>query len=128
MESVNLDLIYGLPYQTVESFAETLDQVSAIRPDRIALYSYAHVTWVSKQPRGFERKDLPDAERKLEIFTGALERLTAEGYRYLGLDHFALPDDELCRAFDAGDLRRLRPRRTLWRGIEVSQLDPGSAD
>ena len=60
-ESVNFDLIYGLPYQSDESFERTLDSVFAIGPDRIALYSYAHVTWVAKQQRGFERKDLPDA-------------------------------------------------------------------
>jgi oxygen-independent coproporphyrinogen-3 oxidase len=104
--SVNFDLIYGLPFQTVESFDQTLDQVLALRPDRIALYSYAHVTWVSKQQRGFERKDLPDAARKLDIFALAVERLCDAGYRYLGLDHFALPEDELCRAADDGTLRR----------------------
>lgn len=104
--SVNFDLIHGLPFQTVESFGRTLEQVLALRPDRIALYSYAHVTWVSRQQRGFERKDLPDAARKLEIFSLAVERLGAAGYRYLGLDHFALPDDELCRAADEGRLRR----------------------
>jgi oxygen-independent coproporphyrinogen-3 oxidase len=104
--SVNFDLIYGLPFQTVDSFGETLDAVLALRPDRIALYSYAHVTWVSKQQRGFERKDLPDAARKLDIFSLAVERLCDAGYRYLGLDHFALPEDELCRAADDGSLRR----------------------
>ncbi len=104
--SVNFDLIYGLPFQTVDSFGATLDAVLALRPDRIALYGYAHVTWVSKQQRGFERKDLPDSERKLAIFCLALERLGKAGYRHLGLDHFALPDDELCRAADDGRLRR----------------------
>jgi oxygen-independent coproporphyrinogen-3 oxidase len=104
--SVNFDLIYGLPFQTVDSFDQSIDQVLTLRPDRIALYSYAHVTWVSKQQRGFERKDLPDAARKLDIFSLALGRLLDAGYRHLGLDHFALPEDELCRAADDGSLRR----------------------
>ncbi len=74
MGSVNFDLIYGLPFQTVESFCETVDQVIRIRPDRIALYSYAHVTWISKQQRGFEKKDLPEPERKVAILLAATER------------------------------------------------------
>jgi oxygen-independent coproporphyrinogen-3 oxidase len=104
--SVNLDLIYGLPYQTEASFDETLRQVIAMRADRIALYSYAHVTWVSKQQRGFEKKDLPSAAAKLAIFLLAMRRLGDAGYRFLGLDHFALPDDDLSKAAESGDLRR----------------------
>ena len=69
--SVNFDLIYGLPFQTVDSFEKTLGQVIALRPDRIALYSYAHVTWIVKSQRGFEKKDLPSAERKLAIMLHA---------------------------------------------------------
>jgi len=104
--SVNFDLIYGLPFQTPESFDETLSEVIALAPDRIALYSYAHVTWVSKQQRGFEREDLPGPERKLAIFLLAIRRLGEAGYRFLGLDHFARPDDALARAADAGTLKR----------------------
>jgi oxygen-independent coproporphyrinogen-3 oxidase len=104
--SVNFDLIYGLPFQTPESFATTLDAVIALAPDRIALYGYAHVTWVSKQQRGFERKDLPGPERKLAIFLEAIRRLGDAGYRFLGLDHFARPDDPLARAAEAGTLQR----------------------
>jgi oxygen-independent coproporphyrinogen-3 oxidase len=106
MRSVNFDLIYGLPYQTEESYAHTLDEVLALRPDRIALYSYAHVTWISKAQRGFEKKDLPPAERKLAIFLLAMERLVGAGYRFLGMDHFALPEDELSVAADQGTLHR----------------------
>ena len=106
MGSINFDLIYGLPYQTVASFEETLEQVVALRPDRIALYSYAHVTWISKAQRGFERKDLPEPGVKVAIFVRAVERLEAAGYRFFGLDHFALPDDTLSRAAERGDLRR----------------------
>ena len=106
VRSVNFDLIYGLPFQTRESFDDTLSQVIDMRPDRIALYSYAHVTWISKQQRGFEKKDLPSAERKLEIFLHANERLSEAGYLFFGLDHFALPEDELSLAARTGDLRR----------------------
>jgi oxygen-independent coproporphyrinogen-3 oxidase len=104
--SVNLDLIYGLPFQRAESFARTLDTVLAMQPDRIALYSYAHVTWVAKQQRGFERQDLPDAPTKLAILLLAIQRLLAAGYVYIGMDHFAKPEDELARALRAGTLRR----------------------
>jgi oxygen-independent coproporphyrinogen-3 oxidase len=104
--SVNFDLIYGLPYQTVESFDDTLNHVIEMRPDRIALYSYAHVTWVSRQQRGFEKKDLPSPERKVAIFLMAMRRLGDAGYRFFGLDHFALPDDELSLAAETGELRR----------------------
>jgi oxygen-independent coproporphyrinogen-3 oxidase len=104
--SVNLDLIYGLPFQREESFARTLDTVLAMQPDRIALYSYAHVTWVAKQQRGFERQDLPDAPTKLGILLLAIRRLLAAGYVYIGMDHFAKPEDELARALRAGTLRR----------------------
>ncbi len=104
--SVNFDLIYGLPFQREESFAKTLDTVLAIGPDRIALYSYAHVTWVAKQQRGFERQDLPDASTKLRILLLAIRRLLQEGYVYVGMDHFARPDDELARALHDRTLRR----------------------
>lgn len=104
--SVNLDLIYGLPFQREESFNRTLDTVLAMEPDRIALYSYAHVTWVAKQQRGFERQDLPDARTKLAILVLAIRRLLAAGYVYIGMDHFAKPADELARALREGTLRR----------------------
>jgi oxygen-independent coproporphyrinogen-3 oxidase len=104
--SVNFDLIYGLPYQTEATFARTLDRVLELDPDRIALYSYAHVTWVAKQQRGFERHDLPEPASKLRIMIAAIQRFLAAGYRYIGLDHFAKPDDELSRALDDRTLRR----------------------
>lgn len=122
--SVNYDLIYGLPFQTVASFQQTLEQVLTQRPDRIALYSYAHVTWVSKQQRGFERADLPDAERKLSIFISAMARLIQAGYVYLGLDHFVLPEDSLCRAASTGDLRRNFMGYTTHAGLDVVALGP----
>jgi oxygen-independent coproporphyrinogen-3 oxidase len=120
--SVNFDLIYGLPYQTTASFEDTLREVIALRPDRIALYSYAHVTWVSKQQRGFEKKDLPGAEAKLDIFVTAVRRLTEAGYLFLGMDHFALPDDEMARAAEDGTLGRNFMGYTTQRADELVGL------
>jgi oxygen-independent coproporphyrinogen-3 oxidase len=104
--SVNFDLIYGLPYQSETSFAETLGRVLELAPDRLALYSYAHVTWLAKQQRGFEKHDLPEPSVKLRIFLSAVRRLLAAGYRYIGLDHFAKPEDELSQALTNRTLRR----------------------
>jgi oxygen-independent coproporphyrinogen-3 oxidase len=124
VRSVNFDLIYGLPYQTVASFDGTLDAVIDARPDRIALYAYAHVTWVAKQQRGFETRDLPSPEERLAIFRRAVLRLTEAGYRFLGLDHFALPGDDLARAADDGSLRRNFMGYTTRAGVDLVGLGP----
>jgi oxygen-independent coproporphyrinogen-3 oxidase len=126
LERVNYDLIYGLPHQTVESFAATLDAVLSARPDRIALYGYAHVTWVAKQQRGFERGDLPGPERRIQIFLSAVRRLIEAGYRAIGMDHFALPDDELCQALDLGTLRRNFMGYTTRDGVDVLAFGPSA--
>jgi len=118
-ESVNLDLIYGLPYQREETFNSTLDEIFAIGPDRIALYSYAHVTWVAKQQRGFERKDLPDPATKLRIMLLAIRRFLEEGYLFIGLDHFARPDDELSVALRERTLRRNFMGHTTQAGVDL---------
>ncbi|MGG4604232.1 oxygen-independent coproporphyrinogen III oxidase [Paenalcaligenes sp. Me131] len=97
-QSINTDLIYGLPKQSVQSFSATLDQLIALRPDRIALYNYAHLPQRFKAQRLINEQDLPDAETRLQIFLMATQRLLDAGYDYIGLDHFALPDDELSRA------------------------------
>ncbi|MEM7411485.1 MAG: oxygen-independent coproporphyrinogen III oxidase [Myxococcota bacterium] len=125
-ESVNFDLIYGLPYQTVETFEATLDALFAIAPDRIALYSYAHVTWLAKQQRGFERKDLPDAATKLEILLMAIRRFLAEGYVFVGLDHFARPDDELAEALHDRTLRRNFMGHTTQAGVDLLGFGPSA--
>ncbi|MGD8379259.1 MAG: oxygen-independent coproporphyrinogen III oxidase [Gammaproteobacteria bacterium] len=104
--SVSLDLIYGLPLQTPESFARTLDKVIEARPDRLAIYSYAHMPNVFVAQRQIKSEDLPDPAVKLALLGEAVERLTGAGYRYIGMDHFALPDDELSRALDDGSLQR----------------------
>ena len=103
--SLNVDLIYGLPHQSVASFADTVSKIIAMRPDRVAVFSYAHVPWMKKQQGSFARF-LPAGEEKFRIFASAIEQLTEAGYRYIGLDHFALPDDEICRAQDERTLRR----------------------
>jgi oxygen-independent coproporphyrinogen-3 oxidase len=105
--SVNVDLIYGLPLQTADTFAKTLDDVLAISPERLSVFSYAHVPWIKPAQRIFEdRGQLPTPEEKLAMFALAHERLMAAGYIDIGLDHFAKPDDELARAQRAGTLHR----------------------
>ncbi len=126
IERVNYDLIYGLPHQTVSSFEETLDLVLSARPDRIALYGYAHVTWVAKQQRGFERGDLPDPQRRMRIFLSAIRRLLDSGYRSIGMDHFALPGDALCKALDDGTLRRNFMGYTTREGVDVLAFGPSA--
>ncbi len=96
--SINYDLVYGLPLQRSRSFAATVERVVALRPDRIALYSYAHVPWVKPGQRKFSEADLPAPEQKLELYRIACDRLAAAGYVNIGMDHFALPADPLCRA------------------------------
>ena len=104
--SVNLDLIYGLPKQTLDSFSATLDKALALDPGRLALYSYAHLPAVFKPQRRINEADLPSAETKLQILTLAIGRLTRAGYLYIGMDHFAKPDDELAVAQRRGRLQR----------------------
>ena len=91
--SINLDLIYGLPFQTPETFNETLDTVLEMKPDRLAVFSYAHVPWIKPAQKILEEKILPTPESKLEVLKLVIERLTADDqYVYIGMDHFAKPD------------------------------------
>jgi oxygen-independent coproporphyrinogen-3 oxidase len=97
--SVNLDLIYGLPHQTVESFNRTLDVVLEMQPDRLAVFSYAHVPWIKPAQKILEQKILPSPETKLQLLKNVIERLTENSrYVYIGMDHFAQPKDELVLA------------------------------
>ncbi len=105
-KSVNLDLIYGLPKQTRESFAHTLDQVLELSPERIALYHYAHLPERFKPQRRISADELPSPEVKMNIMLDAITRLTASGYRYIGMDHFAKTTDDLARAQVLGRLHR----------------------
>jgi oxygen-independent coproporphyrinogen-3 oxidase len=104
--SVNIDLIYGLPHQTLEGFGRTLDTVLDIRPDRLAIYGYAHMPQLFKPQRRIDAAHLPNVEQRIALLSLAIDKLTAAGYVYIGMDHFALPDDDLARASDAGTLHR----------------------
>jgi oxygen-independent coproporphyrinogen-3 oxidase len=105
-ESLSADLIYGLPKQSYHSFDRTLDQVIRLRPDRISAYSYAHVPGRFKAQRQIRLEDLPNSADKLELLQLTITRLLDAGYVYIGMDHFALPGDELARALDQGSLQR----------------------
>ena len=104
--SVNIDLIYGLPKQTPEGFGKTLDTVLEMRPDRLAVYSYAHLPNLFKPQKQINAEDLPDPATKLSLLQLAIEKLTAAGYVFIGMDHFALPDDDLAQAQQRGSLHR----------------------
>jgi oxygen-independent coproporphyrinogen-3 oxidase len=104
--SINVDLIYGLPFQTRASFGRSVEAVVALRPDRVAVYSYAHVPWIRGNQKRIRPEDLPSRERKIELFLEAMERFLAAGYRQIGMDHFALAEDELARAADERRLHR----------------------
>ena len=106
MRSVNVDLIYGLPKQTPAGFANTLDIVACARPDRVAIYGYAHMPRLFKAQRQIRDQDLPGADGRLALLALAVERLSAAGYEYIGMDHFALPHDELAKARREGGLHR----------------------
>nr|WP_300988381.1 oxygen-independent coproporphyrinogen III oxidase [Thiocapsa sp.] len=104
--SISIDLIYGLPFQTPESFARTLERIIAVDPERLSVFNYAHLPERFKPQRRINEADLPAPEAKLDILQSTIERLTQAGYVYIGMDHFARPDDELARAQQAGTLYR----------------------
>jgi oxygen-independent coproporphyrinogen-3 oxidase len=104
--SVNIDLIYGLPLQTPESFARTVAEVIALQPDRLSIFNYAHLPERFMPQRRINENELPSPADKLAMLQGSIEQLTAAGYRYIGMDHFALPDDELAMAQEDGTLQR----------------------
>jgi len=105
-KSVNYDLIYGLPKQNLQSIERTIKEVIELKPDRIAFYSYAHVPWTSRGQRLFDENDLPSAEQKLNLYIKGKELLTEAGYVDIGMDHFALPGDDLYNAWLNGTLHR----------------------
>ncbi|RDU66016.1 oxygen-independent coproporphyrinogen III oxidase [Helicobacter didelphidarum] len=106
IESINFDLIYGLPNQSLESFHKTLENVLNLSPDRLAIFSYAHVPWVKATMQKIDEKQLPNPLQKLQILKNTIEFLTDNGYEMIGMDHFAKPNDELCVAQRNGELRR----------------------
>jgi oxygen-independent coproporphyrinogen III oxidase len=132
-KSVNFDLIYGLPKQTLQSIERTIKQVIELKPDRIAFYSYAHVPWTSRGQRLFNEDDLPTAEQKLALYIRGKELLTEAGYVDIGMDHFALPGDDLYNAWLNGTLHRnfmgyTTQKTSLLLGLGVSSIsDAGIA-
>lgn len=104
--SINVDLIYGLPLQTVETFSKTIDTIIDLDPARLAVYNYAHVPWLKPHQRLLKPEDLPNADEKIKILAMTVEKLTAAGYVYIGMDHFAKADDELATAREAHTLHR----------------------
>lgn len=106
LRSVNVDLIYGLPKQTLAGFAQTLETVLRERPDRLAVYGYAHLPHLFRAQRQIADADLPSPEQKLALLGLAVQRLSEAGYQYIGMDHFALPEEDLSRAQRAGQLHR----------------------
>jgi oxygen-independent coproporphyrinogen-3 oxidase len=120
--SINVDLIYGLPLQSLEGFANTLDTVIAASPDRLAVYGYAHMPRLFKAQRQLDADALPGPATRIALLQLAIERLGAAGYRYIGMDHFARPEDELARAQSAGALHRNFMGYTTHAGCELIGL------
>jgi oxygen-independent coproporphyrinogen-3 oxidase len=131
--SVNFDLIYGLPLQTEESIALTIEQSISLKPDRVAFYSYAHVPWTSRGQRLFNEADLPDAELKLKLYSIGKELFLKNGYHDIGMDHFSLDSDELYDAYKHGKLHRnfmgyVTHHTSMIIGLGVSSIsDTGTA-
>ena len=126
MESVNIDLIYGLPHQTREGFRRTVETTLDIAPERVALFHYAHVPWMKKHQAAMDTDAMPSAEQKLDLFADSIEAFDRAGYVYLGLDHFALPEDELSVAAADGTLHRNFMGYTTQRGREMVSLGVSS--
>ena len=106
VSSINMDLMYGLPRQTVANTLATVDQLMTLRPERISLFGYAHVPWMKSHQKLIDENALPGASERLDQFDAAARRLASEGYVRIGMDHFALPEDDLCQAQAEGRLRR----------------------
>jgi oxygen-independent coproporphyrinogen-3 oxidase len=122
LASINVDLLYGLPGQTVAGFRRTLHTVLDVRPERLAIYGYAHLPQLFKAQRQIDAAKLPDARTRIALLELAIEELSAAGYRYIGLDHFALPRDELARAQVRGDLQRNFMGYTTHAGCDLVAL------
>ncbi|MGE4463081.1 MAG: oxygen-independent coproporphyrinogen III oxidase [Arcobacter sp.] len=106
IHSVNTDLIYGLPFQTRESFKKTLEKMITLNTDRFAVFNYAHVPWLMKTMRKFDETTFPKPQEKLEMLKDTIDFFTSNGYKMVGMDHFAKPEDELFKAIEKGELHR----------------------
>ena len=120
IDQINVDLVYGLPHQTVDSFRRTVEEVIDLRPDRLAIYAYAHVPWVAPAQKLLTRDTaLPDRAVKLGMFAAAVDVLVAAGYEHIGMDHFARMDDPLAIARREGTMRRNFMGYTTHRGVDI---------
>jgi len=133
MLSVNVDLIYGLPFQTLETFKETLEQVITLDPNRFAVFNYAHVPWLKKTMRKIDETTLPRPDEKLQIMQYTIDFMQSHGYKMIGMDHFAKPDDELFKAIKKGELHRNFQGYTTKGGadligIGLTSIGEGAAD
>ena len=106
IHSINTDLIYGLPHQTRESFKKTLEKMITLDTDRFAVFNYAHVPWLMKTMRKFDETTFPKPQEKLEMLKDTIDFFTSNGYKMVGMDHFAKPEDELFKAIEKGELHR----------------------
>ncbi|MDX1295828.1 MAG: oxygen-independent coproporphyrinogen III oxidase, partial [Sulfurimonadaceae bacterium] len=133
MHSVNVDLIYGLPYQSLETFKQTLELSLTLNPDRFAVFNYAHVPWMKKTMRKIDETTLPQPDEKLEIMQYTIDYLTENGYKMIGMDHFAKPEDELFKAIEKGELHRNFQGYTTKGGADLvgvglTSIGEGAAD
>ncbi|HQH25906.1 MAG TPA: oxygen-independent coproporphyrinogen III oxidase [Oligoflexia bacterium] len=122
LNNINVDLIYGLPLQDVSAFDATINQVLDLQPNRVALYGYAHVTWIKRTQLLLEKHHLPSPKERIALFCAALKRFTRAGYDYIGLDHFALPGDSLAAALREGKLNRTFMGYTTHKGSRLIAL------
>ncbi|MBN1550576.1 oxygen-independent coproporphyrinogen III oxidase [bacterium] len=120
--AINIDLIYGLPGQTTKTFTHTLKKISDMKPSRIAVFGYAHVPWISPHQKALEKFKIPDANQRTQLFGAAFEQLTANGYHHIGMDHFALSDDDLFIALKNHELTRNFMGYTTQRNLDLIGL------
>ena len=124
--ALNIDLIYGLPLQTPDSFGETIERAIRLEPSRVALFGYAHVPWVSPHQQALERHGIPDANERMELFGIGFEKFTGAGYSLIGMDHFAREGDELVQALHNRSLTRNFMGYTTRRGLDLIGLGASS--
>lgn len=125
-DSVSVDLIYGLPKQTTEAFASTVEQVIGMKPDRISLFNYAHMPHLFKAQQRIKAEDLPSPATKLALFRNSLNRFLDAGYEFIGMDHFALPGDDLAKARRDGTMVRNFQGYSTWGGLDLLAFGPSA--
>ena len=125
-DSISVDLIYGLPKQTTEAFARTVDRIIEMHPDRLSLFNYAHMPHLFKAQQRIDSEELPTPQTKLAIFRNTLTRLLDVGYEFIGMDHFALPDDDLSRARRNGTMVRNFQGYSTWAGLDLLAFGPSA--